>query len=278
MFKRFSKGTPPQKPEGYGEGKRLFDLGVAAAAQERFHDAFLHYSASVKACPNPAPYLNRARILVKKIRHKEALDDLWQALRLDQEQGQEMLSEIEAEIEEVSPYVENYRNGTRENLVEDFRSHSGSFSDLRYVAQRIWEVTFRSAGNESQPYRHPLSEYHFFNELDNVARFEDPDVYPEAKEFHALYPAAFIAEQVNNPVDFAAYSRSEALLNSFLCSYDEPDMRKLRRLMLYDIHEYLLRRDYGDQLWSMTNPQPEVIQSAANFLSQRSSATNEPRP
>lgn len=185
-----------------------------------------------------------------------------------------MLSEIEAEIEEVSTYVENYRNGTREKLVAEFRSHSGSFSDLRYVAQRIWEVTFRNAENGSQPYRHHLSKYHFFNELDNVARFEDPDVYPEAKEFHALYPAAFIAEQVNGPVDFAAYSRSEALLNSFLCSYDEPDMRKLRRLMLYDIHEYLLRRDYGDQLWSMTNPQPEVIQSAADFLSQKSSATN----
>lgn len=75
---------------------------------------------------------------------------------------------------------------------------------------------------------------------------------------------------MNGPVDFAAYSHSEALLNMFLCSYDEPDMRQLRRLMLYDIHEYLLRRDYGDQLWSMTNPQPEVVQSAADFLSQES--------
>lgn len=269
MFKKFRK-TSPQKPEGYAEGQRLFDLGVAAAAQEHFHDAFLLYSASIEACPNPAPYLNRARVLVKKIRHKEALDDLWQALRLDQEQNQEMISEIEADIKEVSPYVENYRNGTREKLVEDFRAHNELFSDLRYVAQRIWGVTFRGAGSEYEPYRHPLSEYHFFNELDNVARFEDPDVYPEAKEFLALYPAKFIAQKVNGPVDFAAYSHSEALLNMFLCSYDEPDMRQLRRLMLYDIHEYLLRRDYGDQLWSMTNPQPEVVQSAADFLSQES--------
>ena len=269
MFKEFRK-TSPQNPEGYAEGKRLFDLGVAAAAQEHFHDAFLLYSASIKACPNPAPYLNRARVLVKKIRHKEALDDLWQALRLDQEQSQEMISEIEADIQEVSPYVENYRNGTREKLVEDFRAHNESFSDLRYVAQRIWGVTFRGAGSEYEPYRHPLSEYHFFNELDNVARFEDPDVYPEAKELLALYPAKFIAQKVNGPVDFEAYSHSESLLNIFLCSYDEPDMRQLRRLMLYDIHEYLLRRDYGDQLWSFTNPQPEVIHSAANFMRQES--------
>jgi len=137
LFKKCRK-TSPQTPEGYAEGQRLFDLGVAAAAQEHFHDAFLLYSASIEACPNPAPYLNRARVLVKKIRHKEALDDLWQALRLDQEQNQEMISEIEADIKEVSPYVENYRNGTREKLVEDFRAHNESFSDLRYVGQRIW--------------------------------------------------------------------------------------------------------------------------------------------
>ena len=71
MFKRFKKMSVADRPKGYDEGQRLFNLGAAAAGRERFREAFVFYSKSISACPNPAPYLNRARILVKKIRHKE---------------------------------------------------------------------------------------------------------------------------------------------------------------------------------------------------------------
>lgn len=267
MFNIFKKSRKVTQPEGYEDGKRLFDMAVAAAQQEKFHEAFLLYSESIAACPNPAPYLNRARILVKKIRHKEALDDLIEAQRTDRLQGKEFQSEIRCEIQAVSPFVENYRNGTREKLISDFRSHADSIYDLRHVATRIFEVSFGLEPGALYPFNGPLAEYHFFNELDNIARFEDVEVYPEAKEFLGLYTTEFIAEQVNGTVDIEAYSRAEATLNSFLCSYDEPDMRQLRRLMLYSIHQDLIIRDYGDQLWAMDNPQPKVIRSAAHLTS-----------
>ena len=266
MFNRFRKTGGTGRPEGYDEGRRLFEQGVAAANREEFQQAFAFYSKSIAVCPNPAPYLNRGRILVKKIRHKEALDDLLEAQRLDRKQASEFLSEIASDIKAVMPYVENYRNGMREKLIEDFKDHNESSFDLKYVAERIFHASFKVPENAARPFGGPLAEYHFFNDLDNIVRFEDVDTYPDAKHYLELYPADFIAEKVNGSVDIAAYSQAEALLNSFLCSYDEPDMRMLRRLILYGIHESLLIRDYGDQLWSMSNPQPEVIRSAAHLM------------
>lgn len=266
MFNRFRKTRGTGRPEGYDEGRRLFEQGVAAANREEFQQAFAFYSKSIAVCPNPAPYLNRGRILVKKIRHKEALDDLLEAQRLDRKQASEFLSEIASDIKAVMPYLENYRNGMREKLIEDFKDHNESSFDLKYVAAKIFHASFKVPENALRPFGGPLAEYHFFNDLDNIARFEEVDTYPDAKHYLELYPEDFIAEKINGSVDIAAYSQAEALLNSFLCSYDEPDMRMLRRLILYSIHESLLIRDYGDQLWSMSNPQPEVIRSAAHLM------------
>ena len=256
------------RPEGYGDGKNFFDLGVAAALREQFHEAFLLYTKSIEMCPKPAPYLNRAQILIKKIRYKEAHDDLIEAQKIDQLEGNEFLSEIQGEIDAVLPFVANYHNGVREKLISDIHVHNDSFSDLRNIAKRIFGVSFGSSPSAAYPFNAPLSEYHFFNELDNIVRFEDVDIYPEAKDFLEFYTSDFIVKKVNEDVDIAAYSRSESLLNEFLCSYDEPDMRMLRRLMLHDIHKDLIIRDYGDQMFgTFDNPEPEVIREAAYLIS-----------
>ena len=246
------------------EGKRLFDLGVAAALREQFHEAFLLYSKSIEINQNPAPYLSRARILIKKIRYKEALDDLIEAQRIDQLEEKEFLSEIQNEINAVLPFVENYHNGMREKLISDFHLHNES-NDLKHIVTRIFEASFDSRPGSVYPFDIPFSEYHFFNELNNIIQFEDIEIYPEAKYLLKLYTVDFITKKANESVNIDTYSRAENKLKYFFCSYDEPDMRRLRRLMLYYIHEDLLTRDYGEQL-SFEDPRPEVIREAVHLI------------
>ena len=84
MFRKFfSNKTIASKPEGYAEGKELFDLGVDAANNGNFKAAIEYYTKSLDVCDNPAAYLNRARILFKKIRYQEGLIDLQNAKHFD---------------------------------------------------------------------------------------------------------------------------------------------------------------------------------------------------
>jgi len=73
---RSTKEKTPEEIQNYKKGKELFELGVAEAQKEKFAMAFEYYSESINACANPAPYLNRARILFKKLRYWEGLQDL----------------------------------------------------------------------------------------------------------------------------------------------------------------------------------------------------------
>jgi tetratricopeptide (TPR) repeat protein len=265
----FNVNNRPVQPDGYDEGKRLFELGVAAAHRGNFNEAFAYYSQSIDVCPNPVPYINRARILVKKIRYQEALNDLLNARRVDKSQSSEFLPEIESEIQLVQFFTENYRNGTREKLLDDFRQKSESFYDTLYIARRIFCVSFKVDREGHRPYNSPLVEYHFFNELDNVKRFESVNDYPEAEEFLQSYPDEFIQKKIQGPIDTETYAKSEAILHQFLCSYDEKDMRHLRRHIIYDIHSTLMDRDYGFLGQGMDSDCPEVIREAVEFIDQR---------
>ncbi|WP_456387633.1 hypothetical protein [Profundibacter sp.] len=262
MFSKLFNNRRPVQPEGFDEGKRLFELGVAAAHQGNFNEAFDLYSLSIDVCPNPVPYLNRARILIKKIRYQEALNDLLKARSVDKAQSREFLPEIDAEIESVQFFTESYRNGTREKLLKDFEQQS----DTRYIARRIFCSSFKVDHEGYRPYNSPLVEYHFFNELDNIKRFEIVSDYPEVEEFLQMYPYEFIKKKIEGPVDTEAYAFAEAIFHQFLCSYGEKEMRYLRREIIYDIHERLLDRDYGYMGHGTMDSKGEITREAAEFL------------
>jgi hypothetical protein len=67
------------KDDGRKEGKRLFELGMMYASQYKSSEAIKYYTLSIEAYQNPAPYVNRANLLGKRIRHYEALQDLLRA-------------------------------------------------------------------------------------------------------------------------------------------------------------------------------------------------------
>lgn len=266
MFKKFLRknAPPPTKSGAFEEGKRLFELGVAAAHRDNFVEAQQFYTQSIEACPNPVPYLNRGRILVKRLRHYDALNDYQNALRCDLAQGNEFVDEIQGEIQSVQFFTELYRDGTREKLIADYDTQD----DIMYVARRIFCTSFKVKADGFVPYNSPLVQFHFFNEVDNIARFDDISLYPEVAEFLDIYPAAFVRKMVDAQIDNEAYMVAEATLHRFLCAYDEKRMRYLRRHMLYDIHERLLDRDYGALRRSTMNAEPNshIIREAADCL------------
>jgi len=231
------------KPDGYEKGKELFELGGKAADASDFQSAFDYYSKSIEACENPTPYLGRARILFKRIRYWEALGDLVMARTLDVLQGRQFLEEIDRDIELAKLHITNYENGIREQLIADYEKSD----DISHIARRILLVSFGvpKAAWGWVTHTNPLFEYHFFNELDNIKLFEKLSEYPEAQEYFRGYPDDFIQLKIDEKIDRAEYEKAEILLHSFLCSYDEEVMRRLRRSMLYSIHENLLGRDYG---------------------------------
>lgn len=262
MFTKLFHPRRPVQPAGFDEGKRLFELGVAAAHRGDFNEALGFYSKSIDVCPNPVPYLNRARILIKKIRYLEALNDLVEARRVDTDQGKEFLAEIDAEIETTQFFTENYRNGTREKLLKDFIEKS----DTRFIARRIFCSAFKVDHDGYRPYDSPLVEYHFFNELDNIKRFEIVSDYSDVEYLLRMYPHEFINKKVEGSVDAQAYVIAEAILHQFLCSYEEKEMRRLRCEVIYDIHERLLDRDYGIMGHGTPNSQGEITREAAEYV------------
>lgn len=83
----------------YEEGRRLYELGAICASNFKFDEALEYYSRSIDVCPNPAPYVNRAIILCRRIRYHEALMDLLKAKKVDLMQSDEFGAEIDTLVE-----------------------------------------------------------------------------------------------------------------------------------------------------------------------------------
>ncbi len=265
MFRSFfSGGQKKTRPEGYEEGWKLFELGMAYASRFECSKAIDYYNRSIAICKNPAPYINRANLLGKRIRYHEALQDLKEARRLDATQGKEFTGEIQRELAVAELVTSNYRNGIREKLLADLEQN-----DKKYIAARIFCASFdiSSLQWEHNSFRSPLVEYHFFNDLDNVIKFDELSSYPEVEEFQQEYPAEFIEHKSSKCPDAAKYREAELKLHSFLCSYQEEDMQYLRRRIIYDIHCKLMERDYGPFWMSMSSDCPGVTKEAADFMS-----------
>lgn len=236
----FLFGGKQDKPKGYEEGQRLFELGMAHAVRYESNEAIDYYTKSIELCPNPSPYLNRANIFSKRVRHYEAQQDLLTAKKLDIEQGNEFSNEIARELEKTNLLTENYRNGLRESLIDDYAKNGQD-----HVSARTFCSSFgiKPLQWEYNSFDKILVEYHFFNELDNILKFDDLSVYPEASEFLDIYPSDLIEEKVNNCPDIEAYQMAENILHSFLCVFDEKDMRYIRRGIIYRIHSRLFEND-----------------------------------
>lgn len=216
---------------------------MASALAYKCQEAIEYYSRSIKAHENPAPYINRANLLSKRIRHHEAVQDLLMAKRLDL--AQEFTAQIDYELDIAYALTQNYRNGVRETLAKPSDSHV-----CRDIAEAILQASFDIAplAWEYGTFDHSLLEFHFFNELDNIVKFDVLSGYPEVGGWLADYPEHFILMKAGSCPNVGAYRSVEARLHTHLCTYDEPDMRLIRRHLLYRIHCSLMARDFGE-LW-----------------------------
>lgn len=246
----------------FAEGMRLFEIGMQAAVEFRSNEAIDYYTRSIEIYANPAPYINRANLLMKRIRCREALNDLLEAKRLDDQQGRQFTAEIDREMAWAKILSSNYDNGIREKLITDLRG-----SDHRTVAERILCSSFgiNHLQWEYQTFDRELVEFQLFNELDDIVKFDDVTVYPEAEELLRDYDHRFIAMKVANCPNIQSYQEAQAKLNNFLCSYDRDDMILLRRYMLYGIHSALLALDFGGFYDALDSECTGVIREAEDF-------------
>jgi len=260
----FDKLFGRQRSDSREEGKRLFELGMNSASEFRSNEALNYYTKSIEASENPSPYINRANLLGKRIRHLEALQDLLLAQRIDLMQGKQFQSIIAQELARNSILTSNYVNGIAQKLVADLKEKGE-----RFVAARILCTSF---GIPQIQWDHGLCnntkmlEFHLFNDLDNIMKFDDIERYPEAQELIDIYPITFIEMKVNNCPNLRSYETAETKLHNFLCSYPEEDMVYLRRNMHYDIHEKLIRRDFGDRFDARYSECLGVIKEAEPYL------------
>jgi hypothetical protein len=264
VFGRLFGGRSSSGNGNQEEGKRLFELGMKSAVQFRSNEALDYYAKSIEASDNPSPYINRANLLGKRIRHYEARQDLLTAQKLDLAQGKQFQDILRYEIAKSSVVTINYTNGVAQRLVADLKEKGASF-----VADRIVCTSF---GIPQIQWDHgrgatPLIEFHLFNDLDNIVKFDDISRYPEAQELVDIYPAAFIEMKVEKCPDLQGYEDAEMKLHNFLCSYPEEDMVLLRRHTHYEIHQRLLVRDFGEMFDALNSDCEGVIKEAEPYLS-----------
>lgn len=242
------------------EGRKLFELGMAHATRYDSEKAIEYYTRSIAASPNPSPYINRANLLCKRLRYHEALHDLLEARKLDRAQSNEFTEVLRREIGYAEAITNFYRNGLRDRLLEDLDRNGDDF-----VAGKIFSASFGFSHNLwENGYIHPLSEHHFFNELDNVRKFDRLNLYPEVEGYIENYPIEFIEMKVSNCKNLDYYQKASQTLHSFLCSYDEQDMISIRRIIIYRLHESILDDEYG--MASLSNSYPEVTKEAYRFI------------
>lgn len=237
-----SRGLSADDKGDYATGRRLFEEGMHHAVNYECNKAIDCYTQSIAISPNPAPYINRANILTKRLRYHEALADLLAAQRLDNIQGNEFAEQLSPRIVQAEFVSQNYYNGIREKLIADLKQN-----DSRVIASKIFCASFGIdyIQWEYVTFNRDLAEYHFFNDLDDIIKFDDISLYPEVEEYTSLYTSDFIEMKLKKRPDHQAYAKAVTSLHSFLCTYDVEDMRNLRRSMLFDIHEKLLIMDFG---------------------------------
>lgn len=226
------------------------------------------FDRSFEAHKHPAPLIDRAHIKLMRLRHYEAMQDVLEAQRIDLITGRAFIGQISEQLSKLTVTTEPYRNGTRELLVRDLKQHG-----IEHAAGKILHTCFKPkfGAYERIPDPTPLMKFHFFNELDTIAKFDSPGSYPNADVLLSRYPTRFIDTQVALCPDEQQYRSLEAILHSFLCAYEEQDMRHVRGRILYDIHQSLMWHDWDAAAISTAITGEDsrgVIREAHAFLNQ----------
>lgn len=249
----------------YEEAQKLFQEGMVHALAQRSEQAIECYTLSIATCANPAPFINRANLLGKRIRHFEAEQDLLMASELDKSQGDEFGEVIAQELKKTHALTVNYRNGIRKTLP---MINGGNARD---IAESVLCQAFnvRPLAFENATTRFELLEFHFFNEIDDIVRFDNLARYPEVEEWVEAYPAEFIENKVAKCPSVDDYLACRDRLHLTLCAYEEEDMRHLRRSMLYGIHRSMMARDFGGMWDALDSDCHGVTKEAERFLMER---------
>lgn len=221
-------------------GKILFQEGMRLALAYDTEGAIDCYTRSFALSPNPSPLINRANLLSKRLRYAEALRDLLEAKRLDDLGGREFTRTLEEEISTTEIITGNYRNGMREQLLSEFDPDR-----ISYVSGRIISASFNIENWSKGIFDRGMLEFHFFNDLDNIIKFDDVTDYPNVAAILDSYDADFIDYKISLCPNFTSYSIYEGTLHGMLCIYDVEIMKSLRNTMLSGLHQRLLYKDYG---------------------------------
>ncbi|MBI1685393.1 tetratricopeptide repeat protein [Caulobacter hibisci] len=248
-----------RRSKEYQEGQRLFEDGMAHASRFESDRAIELYTNSIAIHPNPAPYINRANLLSKRMRNFEALTDLLEAKRLDAAQSREFGAVIDREIATELLITSNYRSEIRAKLLEDLASDK-----INTIARKIFSTSFKVSREGYWQNSRAILEYHFFNDLDNIVKFEDISRFPEAEEYLELYGQNYIDHKIIKCPDESAYLAADITARSFLCCYPVEEYRYLRRRILWDLHQNMLHEDYGD-IWSFSSEAKDTIKDFDNF-------------
>lgn len=267
MFGRLfgRKGGSDTSAASYSEGMRLFNIAKYHASRFETDKALEFFDKSFEINKRPEPLVDRAHIKALRIRHYEAYIDLLEAKRLDEMHGKACEDEILRRLAKLSITTHLYKDDTREQLIADLRTNG-----RKHAASRILCTCFKIDPEQWRadlPPATPMLKYHFFNEVDNIAKFDSRGSYPDIDRYIDLYPGAFIEATVRLCPNAQEYLNSEVRLQTFLCSYEEQDMRNVRSDMLYLIHSALMWADYGHEYY-MIGSDNHIIREALEYLDQ----------
>lgn len=258
LFDKFLKKNSTSH-NNHEEGKTLFEMGMAHALNFESNKAIELYTESLSKSPNPAPLQNRANLLAKRLDFEAALRDLELARKLDLMQGKQFQSAIQEESLKIEIYTSAIKN--RDHFTTSLQENG-----LKFVAHRLIQVSFEVT-EKALMYattKQVALEYFFFNELDNIKKFDDITRFPSMEwELHA-YPNDFIQEKISNtPPD---YFQSEAKMYTLLCAHSDGDRYPLRDAVMYYAHEYLMNYDYQGSQHGLDSDSRGVIKEAHAFL------------
>ena len=107
-------------------------------------------------------------------------------------------------------------------------------------------------------------EFFFFNELDNIKKFDDVELFPNIQWELDSYPADFVQLKISTAP--ASYFLAETKMYSLLCPHEDRDRYLVRDRILYIIHEYLMDLDYQGLQYTLDSDSLGVVREAHKYL------------
>ena len=241
------------------EAQRFFELGMAHARVFECDRAIDLYTKSFAIYPNPSPLINRANLLSKRLKFEAALQDLHQAHNIDAKQGVQFQNVIAKEIERLVCYTGCIAD--RPSFIKSLET-----TGVSYVADRLIQVSFEiaPAAWDNATFPHENLDFFFFDELDNIKKFDNRSLYRNIQHELDAYPEAFIQTKISQAPK--GFIEAQRLMYSLLCAHSEVQLPLLRDAVLYSIHEFMMRRDYGLVCLSTLAESSGLVREARDYI------------